>query len=499
MSTFFDRTRDIKEQWQKDLARVYKDTNDLLVSHFAPLTTIPPEVMEELSDPNCPKIYKVTLGLVQNSVQIISTNLLYSYLNITRPILFGSGMMDIKSLANNEFFSSATPTAEEIYDGLRMICPVAIPLLIEKISGCPLSVKEQLKKAFHEQRRDDFVECINNLDCDISILQFYAVYLPFERWIYITMFTNPQAYLDLVYHRNLGRFSEIFRDNIPSEQEMREIFDSFNDSSDVPLTTPPKGSTEYSQQQEEEAITNAEQMKALIIEILKMTTHIYKKFEDVLFPFEKEYYTNLLELPYIRKVVEEIEEELRHEDEEEAVKDSASLEQDGGNCLNEPHWPTDEELEGYKDNYNGKEYFSDTIFGPAGKVKASVIKELYDVLSEEGILKEDIETQLIFLARYTGKEIPGITLRPIEWHMLNDDREGAIGYLIYMTTTTHEFVKGESFFYFDFNGDRKVPDNRLISSGGHRWANQSEQKTAKIRFKTALNEFLKKYKDKGEE
>lgn len=494
MSTFFDRTRDIKEQWQKDLARVYKDTYDLLVSHFAPLTTIPPEVMEELSDPNCPKIYKVTLGLVQNSVQIISTNLLYSYLNITRPILFGSGMMDIKSLANNEFFSSATPTAEEIYDGLRMICPVAVPLLIEKISGCPLSVKEQLKKAFHEQRRDDFVECINNLDCDISILQFYAVYLPFERWIYITMFTNPQAYLDLVYHRNLGRFSEIFRDSIPSEQEMREIFDSFNDSSDVPLTAPPKGSTEYSQQQEEEAITNAEQMKALIIEILKMTTHIYKKFEDVLFPFEKEYYTNLLELPYIRKAVEEIEEELRHEDEEEAVKDSASLEQDEGNCLNELHWPMDEELKNYPNNYNDADYFTNTIFGPAGKVDLGGVEKLFAVLVKQGILKDDIETKLIFLARYSGKEIPGITLKPIEWDMLDNDREKAIGYLIYRTTTNHEFVKGTHFFYFDFNGDKKTPKYKAIAQGAHSWVKR-ERKTS---FEIDLNAFLQKYLEKGD-
>ena len=165
----------------------------------------------------------------------------------------------------------------------------------------------------------------------------------------------------------------------------------------------------------------------------------------------------------------------------------------------ELHWPTDEELKGYKDNYNGKEYFTNTIFGPAGKVKASVIKELYRVLSGESILKEDIETQLIFLARYTGKEIPGLTLRPIEWHMLDSDGDGAIGYLIYMTTTKHEFVKGERFFYFDYNGVKKTPDSRQIGQIGSRWAQRPEKSTARTRFETALNKFLQEYQSSSEE
>lgn len=392
MSTFFDRTSDIKDQWQKDLARVYKETNALLTSRIGHSFIVPPEVMEEVSNPNYPELFRVALGLTQNGVQIISTGILYTYLKVTRPILFDALM----SPAGNDFLSSITPTASELYDGLRMICPVAVPLLIEKIEGCPLSAKEQLKKAFQDQRRDDFVECINNLDCDISSLNFYSTYLALERWLNLAMFTDPQAYLDFVYHRNLGSISEMIRATTPSEQELRNAIDVLSGSPDYSSEAPSLKWEDASQEQKEEAINNAEQRKVGIKLILQRTTEFYKESEDVLFSFEKEYYTNLLELPYVREVVEEIEDELKHKDELSAKMespksdDSFTLPKNFFNLV--------------KDNSSCEEHFDINYSVEKGGPK--LFLELINYIASQGFIETDYRTKRLFAYVLTGRWKP---------------------------------------------------------------------------------------------
>lgn len=392
MSTFFDRTTDIKEQWQKDLARVYKETYALLAPRLAPLFSFPPDAMKELSDPNCPEVFRVVAGLAQNGVQIISTGILYSYLKVTRPILFDALM----SPAENDFLSSITPTASELYDGLRMICPVAVPLLIEKIEGCPLSAKEQLKKAFQDQRRDDFVECINNLDCDISSLNFYSTFLALERWLYLAMLTDPQAYLDFVYHRNLGSISEVIRATTPSEQEMREAFDVLSGSPDYSSEAPSPRWEDASPEQREEAINNAEQMMVGIKLMLYKITEICKESEDFLFTFEKEYYTHLLELPYIRQLVEEIEEEQKHED--ELSTQTESPKSDDSFTLPKNFFKL------VKDNSSCEEHFEINYSVEKGGPK--LFLELINFIASQGFIETDYRTKRLFAYVLTGRWKP---------------------------------------------------------------------------------------------
>lgn len=396
MNTIFDRTSDIKEQWQKDLARVYKETYALLALRIAPLITFPPEAMKELSDPNCPEVFRVAAGLTQNSVQIVSTGILHTYLKVTRPILFDPGKRDITDSTGYSFFLSATPSAAEIYDGLKMICPVAVPLLIEKIEGCPLSAKEQLKNAFQDEQRDVFIDCLNNLDCDISSLSFHSTVLAFERWLYLAMFTNPQAYLDFIYHRHLGSITEIIRATTPSEQELEEALVYINGSYNISFEAQSSSSDGYSPELMDEAMGNAEQMIAAIKNILKTTTRVYKEFEDVLFPFEKDYYTNLLELPYVRPVVEEIEEEQKHEDElstqTESPKsdDSFTLPKNFFNLV--------------KDNSSCEEHFEINYSVEKGGPK--LFLELINYIASQGFIETDYRTKRLFAYVLTGRWKP---------------------------------------------------------------------------------------------
>lgn len=427
MSTFFDRTPDIKELWQADLARVYKETNDLLAPRFARLFANPisQEELEELeklvqqSSPEIPKVLLVAVGLTPNFVQILSTGVLYVYLKSTRPVLFDIGKIDITEFDGYEFFSSITPTAAEIYDGLKTICPAAVPLLIEKIEGCSLSSKETLKKTFQDQDRDAFIECLNNLDCDLSTLRFYSMLLSFERWLLPTMVTNPQAFLDFVYHRDLGKMSEIFRAFSPSEQELSEALDVLSGHSDISLDAQSPVSEENIQERMNEATANSEQMMVVIKHILKIITKDYREFEEVLFPFEKEYYANLLELPFVRQVVAEIEEELEHEDELSAKPELSQ----GDDSFSLPK----DFFKLPKDRRNKAEYFEcENDVEDGGP---SLLSDLINYLASEGYIEADERTKRRLAYVLTGHDRPD-DFNPEEKFIWKDDKGNELCYLI---------------------------------------------------------------------
>lgn len=479
MSTFFDRTPEIKELWQADLARVYKETNDLLAPRFARLFANPfsQEELEELeklvqqSSPEIPKVLLVAVGLTPNLVQIISTGVLYVYLKSTRPVLFDIGKIDITEFGGYEFFSSITPTAAEIYDGLRTICPVAVPLLIEKIEGCSLSSKETLKKTFQDQDRDAFIECLNNLDCDLSTLRFYSMLLSFERWLFSTMVTNPQAFLDFVYHRDLGNMSEIFRATSTSEQELSEVLDVLNGSSVISSETQSPISEENAQERMNEAAANSEQMMVVIKNILKIITQVYRSFEEVLFPFEKEYYANLLELPFVRPVVAEIEEELEHEDELSAKPELSQ----GDDSFSLPK----NFFKLAKDNSNSDEYFK--INHAVVSAGSKPFRELIDIVVAEGFIDPDDRTKQLFTYVLTGRWKPENYQRgeTIVWHH-KENKENELCYIIKSLIASDQGKKAT-----------KYKKMRILFSGPN-WNNQTPDKdkwkSADPDFKKALHE-----------
>lgn len=146
----------------------------------------------------------------------------------------------------------------------------------------------------------------------------------------------------------------------------------------------------------DEAMGNAEQMIAAIKNILKITTQVHKEFEDVLFPFEKDYYTNLLELPYVRPVVEEIEEEQKHEDElstqTESPKsdDSFTLPKNFFNLV--------------KDNSSCEEHFEINYSVEKGGPK--LFLELINYIASQGFIETDYRTKRLFAYVLTGRWKP---------------------------------------------------------------------------------------------
>ena len=184
------------------------------------------------------------------------------------------------------------------------------------------------------------------------------------------------------------------------------------------------------------------------------------------------------------------------------VKDNVPLEQDGSEDETEVnHWPSDEELSSYKEIFNDQEYFSDSIFGVAGTAKVSDVEGLFNVLVSLKVLNNDLQTKLIFLERYTGKAIPGVTLKPIEWKMIGSDRDKAIGYLIEKTAGGKlKFAKGRTYFYYyNHRGEQLMPEREAIATGGKQWANPARLESSRTTFEKEINHFLRNYKELGED
>ena len=166
------------------------------------------------------------------------------------------------------------------------------------------------------------------------------------------------------------------------------------------------------------------------------------------------------------------------------------------------HWPTDEELEGYENNYNSSEYFKDSMFGTAPNIKASDVEKLYACLthSKLKVLEDNLETKLILLSRYTGKVIPHLEVKPLEWKVINgEDSDKALGYLIKKTANAH-FAKGIKFFYYlDRNGEKAQFERIPVSEGGNAWALSGRMETTRRPFEKALNIFINEYQRQDNE
>ena len=164
-----------------------------------------------------------------------------------------------------------------------------------------------------------------------------------------------------------------------------------------------------------------------------------------------------------------------------------------------PHWPTEEELKNYDLNHNDAEFFTESIFGIAKSVKASDVEQLYNVLISKDVqvLDDTLEAKLIFLARYTGRSIPGLELKPLKWCYTASERDKALGYLI-KTTAGAKFAKGIRFFYYDDNGQKTKPEREPVAQGGNSWALAGRKETTRTLFERELNKFLIMYPDDKE-
>lgn len=368
----------------------------------------------------------------------------------------------------NGYFTYKEHDPEELYNALTRVNQDVVCLLIDKLE-CPLGTKKTLKTSILNKEKDGFVKTLGYLDCDLSLLQFFADYASLPLALIVGFIIDPEAVHDFIYHFDYGKLTDALRKkNLFSFiEEAESVIDEETLSAFI---------MHISQSLDQEILGMLRLVKMYVDETQERTR---------LFSFEKKYFEDFYSNPDLKPYWEKILNEPVAPIEQESPKEEKPKEEIKNS--DKPHWPTDEELLGYEDNYNTSEYFPYTIFGPAGHVKASEIKKLFEILSSEYVLDDNLETRLIFLARYSGKIIPGLVLRPLKWAMVKD-REGALGYLI-LKTANGDYATGRFFFYFDANGKKELPKG-VIGPYAHNWDNLGPQGSSKKSLKMKLDEFL---------
>lgn len=234
-------------------------------------------------------------------------------------------------------------------------------------------------------------------------------------------------------------------------------------------------------------------------------------FQDIVKSAQKRYVLLFNELPVNTHILLSEEEQAALLKTEEVINPSENnVGKESGELLKgsevvpiieELHWPSDEELKGYRAIFNDKEYFSDSIFGMPGTAKVSDVEGLFNVLVSLKVLNDDLKTKLIFLERYTGKAIPGVTPEPIEWKMIGSDCDKAIGYLIEKTAGgKHKFAKGLTYFYYyNHRGEQTMPDREAVATGGKQWAKPARLESSRTTFEKEINRFLRDHNEMGED
>ena len=454
-----------KKNLEKDLERKYNEYSQLLrlLYQYKFKTSLNVDLDDEttLSPIEIEYYRKVKIGIEASSLSVL---LLYD--SIIHTMLFKHwSWKEDKEQIEKQGLSYQNHNAEEIYNALSRINFDAVCLLFDNLE-CPLGIKETLRNSLSNKQMDTFVKTINGLSCDLSILHFYADYLPLALGMLIGMFCDSQTAYDYIFHCDYGKLTEMIQKSLPPhvKESMEGTYKPAHSVSEI-----------------------FARVDSSIVEILKKAKANVDDFLDInsRFPFENKYIDRLLLnpdfQPYWEMIARETpEEEPQTKEPKEVVVDT-----------DKPHWPSDEELLGYDDNYNTSEYFPYTIFGPAGHVKASEIKILFEILSSEYVLDDNLETQLIFLARYSGKIIPGLVLRPLKWAMVKD-RDAALGFLI-LRTANGDYANAKRFFYFDTNGTQEMPTT--IGPYAHNWDNLGPLGTSKKPLKMKLDAFLENYEE----
>ncbi len=459
--------------------------------------------------------------------------LVVNYDFFVRSVLFGNTYAreeDIR-LAKEKGLLTKIP-AEELYSFFIHFNSDASYVLFRDLD-CPLTEVELLRTSLADRNKDLFVETFNRIKCDKSSLYFVAGCLGTAFEFIMKAFVEPQDVYNYLYCTIPNGIPAIIRNSVPGFKEQIESYiKSYKGDDNVDENKRPSSKEEL-QVLEQNALQS---MDGSILTTLSSAKQVIIEMERVseLFPFEKAYVDSIVNNPELQPYFEQLPDtvDTYSEPEEETIVDD--VKQSGVNdgekksnagathtsrkdailpegstqstiaeeqSENEGlHWPTDEELEGYENNYNSSEYFAESIFGVAPNIKASDVEQLYNCLTQPKlkVLEDNLETKLIFLSRYTGKKIPHLELRQLEWKVLNDG-DKALGYLI-KTTGAGKFATGIKFFYYlGRNGEKTQFERKPVAEGGHAWANAGRQEKTRGRFEKELNRFIEKYQEEHSE
>lgn len=396
------------------------------------------------------------------------------YIGVNHYLLFADYHLDKNDQARRF-------TAEELFEVFQYIDSLSVEALLRKLN-CSQKEFERLYSFWQDKNSGAFVSALKELSCDLSGLSSLC-----ERIVHIKQFQEP-----LIEVSDLNVFSNYWQD--------RES--TCND----PILHP-SDLLDWVEKVIRTKLIGDEIRPAI------------KRFLDEkrFYSFEEDLLLSLINDPIVEKHFGPLPEssasiqefiptssspEIDGQDNNPVPKGRLDVNErnaDAKDDVNNPvvteelHWPTQEELDGYPLKRNDTEFFKESIFGSAASVKVSHIEKLYNCLVSQKVLHDDLETKLILLARYTGRRIPLLELRPIEWRMSWSDKERSLGYFL-LRTANSAYANGVKFFYYDDDGKEVDLNLRTVSTGAHSWKNRVKKpKLAEALDNLLLDELKLKY------
>ncbi len=368
-------------------------------------------------------------------VAAATLTIIYDY--FVHPILFSNWHWndydDIDSLGLNL-------SSDEIYDGLKNCNPDVVSVFLSKLENCSVADRESLQEAYNNAQKEVFVNKLKTIPIkDYNHLVSVTAFSHYENAL---ISLDIDTLRILFYHIDFGEdfnldsslmidedvfalrgeeeeyWKQIFPNDDASEEEWIVAFNNFGDKIE----------------------SHKDHLVRGIYSTFKYRIpKIFETFKP--FPFERKYLDDVLSIPEVKSILDELPENpekinMAPDDQEQPenqpliVQPIGQMPEDDGKPDDTeyvPHWPTDEELKGYDDIDEDSRFFTNTIFGSPGNVKASDVDKLLNILISLNIIKDELETKLTFLARYSGKSIPHLELKRIEWKMLDStNRERAL-------------------------------------------------------------------------
>lgn len=428
-----------------------------------------------------------------------------SYDLVVHPFLYEDWRLNYAEIDFTQFDMSLS--SSEIYDVFQQCNSDLISVFVSKLDNCSQAEKEHIIAAYENGNREEFIKHLRLLSNeDYRILCLFAYLFHVEN----SLVSFDEDTLNVLLH--VVDFGDEARLSAGNLLPCKEIIDFISFPQDFELKDNPT---------EEEVVAYFNKISDVFEPYLKNVEAIYSYLKHDLprvfesmnpFPFERKYLEDLLNDPEVKAILADLSEKPNEDaspDVQEQPKPQPTLaptegkkqDGEGGMKKNEdvPHWPTEEELKNYDLNHNDAEFFTESIFGIAKSVKASDVEQLYNVLISKDVqvLDDTLEAKLIFLARYTGRSIPGLELKPLKWCYTASERDKALGYLI-KTTAGAKFAKGIRFFYYDDNGQKTKPEREPVAQGGNSWALAGRKETTRTLFERELNKFLIMYPDDKE-
>jgi len=204
-----------KVNLEKDLERKYQEFSHL----FTQLVHGTYGKLLEMDEEVCPP---ALVGLRRKIIAFLDTlslSLLLFYDGIIHAMLFKNwSWQEDKAYFEESGLSYRNHSAEEIYNVLSRINIDAVCLLIDNLE-CPLGIKEQLQSSLSKKQKDVFVNKLNELTCDLSILHFYSDRISLLLGTIIGMFCDPQSVDDFFFHSDHGNLTDSFKEAITKRKK----------------------------------------------------------------------------------------------------------------------------------------------------------------------------------------------------------------------------------------------------------------------------------------